>query len=116
LVYAGKEEEGQARQAAAVLSGLTQGAKKVFKILAEEQASQGSSFRGLAMGDWFERCRQRFLVSSEMTLRAHVNEFLDHELISIRRSTMAGERAFVSLSHKALAGLLSEPCLAGSCS
>lgn len=39
---------------------------------------------GLSFHRLFKVCREKFLVSSEMTLRSHLTEFKDHQLIQIR--------------------------------
>lgn len=107
LIFSTKVEHSAAMDAAGVLSGLTPNAQNVFKELAHEQLNHGKSFEGMAMNEWFERCRKRFLVSNELTLRAHLNEFLDHELVSVKRSQMGGDIVRIPLAPHAIESLLS---------
>ena len=42
---------------------------------------------GLPLNRLYTVCREQFLVSSEVTLRAHLTEFKDHELLKFRRGS-----------------------------
>ena len=89
--------------AAIVLQTLVPNARRIFSIMAEQQIQdpeQGDSecchrlrlvhtesyglHTGLSFPRLFKICREQFLVSSEMTLRSHLTEFKDHQLVQTR--------------------------------
>lgn len=41
---------------------------------------------GLAFPDLYQKCREAFLVNSELTLRTQLTEFKDHKLIRIKKA------------------------------
>lgn len=73
-----------ARSAILVLRSLTPNAQSVFRVLGEFQISHPDD-QGLPLNRLYTACREQFLVSSEVTLRAHLTEFKDHELVKFRR-------------------------------
>jgi len=40
---------------------------------------------GLSFQDFYQQCREAFLVNSDLTLRAQLTEFRDHKLIRTKR-------------------------------
>lgn len=40
---------------------------------------------GLSFRDFYQQCREAFLVNSDLTLRAQLTEFRDHKLIRTKR-------------------------------
>nr|CAB3264574.1 origin recognition complex subunit 2-like [Phallusia mammillata] len=102
-----------ARGAALALSGLlhvarslTSNARGVFQILAEHQISlekekgdenEDATYEDLSFSELYQKCRERFLVNSELTLRAHLTEFLDHKLVQMRKGADGGEYLSVPL-------------------
>ncbi|XP_041057775.1 origin recognition complex subunit 2 isoform X2 [Carcharodon carcharias] len=66
-----------------VLRSLTPNARGIFKLLAQFQLENkdNSSYPGLSFQDFYQRCRDDFLVNSNLTLRAQLTEFRDHKLI-----------------------------------
>ena len=54
-------------------------------------AEGGDSYLGLSFGDFYRRCRDDFLVNSDLTLRAQLTEFHDHKLVITRKSATAGD-------------------------
>lgn len=44
-----------------------------------------SLFTGLSFQDFYQRCREAFLVNSDLTLRTQLTEFRDHKLIRTRK-------------------------------
>ncbi len=91
--------------AAIVLRTLVPNARRIFSIVAEQQMQdpeQGqltalcwtkprptvyikkTCCAGLSFHRLFKTCREQFLVSSEMTLRSHLTEFKDHQLVRMR--------------------------------
>ncbi|KAG6434013.1 hypothetical protein SASPL_105633 [Salvia splendens] len=53
-------------------------------------------------------CRERFLVSSQITLNAHLTEFKDHELVKTRRNSDGEDCLYIPLSSDALQKLIHE--------
>jgi len=77
-----EENDGRRLQAASVvLSSLTQTARAVFHQLAEAQLSDHPT--GLAFGSLFTACRERLILSNEITLRSHLEEFIDHDIVAM---------------------------------
>lgn len=52
--------------------------------------------------------RERFLVSSQVTLNSHLTEFKDHELVKTRRHSDGQDCLYITLTSEALEKLLSE--------
>ncbi|KAG8389999.1 hypothetical protein BUALT_Bualt01G0037700 [Buddleja alternifolia] len=53
-------------------------------------------------------CRERFLVSSQITLNAHLTEFKDHELVKTRRNQDGEDCLYIPLTGEALEKLVQE--------
>uniref|UniRef100_F6R4H7 Origin recognition complex subunit 2 n=1 Tax=Ciona intestinalis TaxID=7719 RepID=F6R4H7_CIOIN len=96
-----------ARGAALALSGLlhvakslTSNARGVFKILIEhqlEEKDEEETQEAFSFTDLYRICRERFLVNSELTLKAHLTEFVDHKLVNIHKGSDGGEYLSVPL-------------------
>ncbi|OWM80740.1 hypothetical protein CDL15_Pgr006770 [Punica granatum] len=56
----------------------------------------------------YATCRERFLVSSQVTLNSHLTEFKDHELVKIKRHPDGEDCLHIPLAKEALEKLLSE--------
>jgi len=63
---------------------------------------------GLAFHRLYTACREQFLVSSELTLRAHLTEFKDHELLNWRRGLDGQDCVYIPLPLDALTKLLED--------
>ncbi|KAM4667859.1 origin recognition complex subunit 2 isoform 2-T2 [Amazona ochrocephala] len=70
-----------------VLLSLTVNARGIFRLLAQYQLENkgNPSYPGLSFQDFYQRCREAFLVNSDLTLRAQLTEFRDHKLIRTKR-------------------------------
>ena len=83
------------------LSSLTQTARAVFRELGESQIAEGggdharsdgdggegsASGTGMAFAELFASCREQLILSNEITLRSHLEEFLDHDLVCLSES------------------------------
>lgn len=65
-----------------VMQGLTPNAQSLFKLLAKHQLeSAGRSYPGMSFHDCYMKCREEFLVNSDLALRTHLIEFTDHKLV-----------------------------------
>lgn len=92
-----EENDGRRLQAASVvLSSLTQTARAVFRELGESQiagtssedggAGSGSGSGGMQFAELFTSCREQLILSNEITLRSHLEEFIDHDLVCMQDS------------------------------
>jgi len=82
-----------------VFKSLTPNAKGVFLLLAKYQLNQkdNPNYQGLSFGDMYQRCREAFLVNSDLTLRAQLTEFRDHKLIKSRKGGDGVENLIIPL-------------------
>jgi len=67
-----------------VLRNLTPNARGIFLVLAEFQL-QNPDKPGMSVDLLFDKCRDQFLVSSEISLKSHLVEFKDHHIFNLRR-------------------------------
>ncbi|XP_062383992.1 origin recognition complex subunit 2 isoform X2 [Sardina pilchardus] len=70
-----------------VLRSLTPNARGIFRLLVEFQLENkdNPSYTGLSFQDFYQRCREAFLVNSDITLRTQLTEFRDHKLIRTKK-------------------------------
>ncbi|XP_074652977.1 uncharacterized protein LOC141907275 [Tubulanus polymorphus] len=70
-----------------VMKSLTPNAKQIFYLLVKYQLEheQSSHYSGMSFQDLYQRCREAFLVNSDLTLRAQLTEFRDHKLIKFKK-------------------------------
>nr|XP_022346147.1 origin recognition complex subunit 2-like [Crassostrea virginica] len=70
-----------------VMKSLTTNAKQIFLLLAKHQIDNkdSSTYQGMSLQDLYQRCREAFLVNSDLTLRAQLTEFRDHKLIKSKK-------------------------------
>lgn len=107
LILAHSSTAQSAKTAAIVLQSLTPNAQSVFKILAEYQLSHPDE-EGMPVDALYTTARERFLVSSQVTLNSHLTEFKDHELVKTRRHSDGQDCLHIPLAADALEKLLSE--------
>ncbi|CAJ0965290.1 unnamed protein product [Ranitomeya imitator] len=104
-----------------VLRSLTPNARGIFRLLAEYQMSNKDNpsytgYRhtirftndhdqrydlavivGLSFQDFYQQCREAFLVNSDLTLRAQLTEFRDHKLIRTKKGPDGVEYLLIPL-------------------
>ncbi|XP_066431556.1 origin recognition complex subunit 2 isoform X2 [Eleutherodactylus coqui] len=82
-----------------VLRSLTPNARGIFRLLAEYQMSNkdNPSYTGLSFQDFYQQCREAFLVNSDLTLRAQLTEFRDHKLIRTKKGLDGVEYLIIPL-------------------
>lgn len=107
LILAHSSTAQSAKTAAIVLQSLTPNAQSVFKILAEYQLCHPDE-EGMPVDALYTTARERFLVSSQVTLNSHLTEFKDHELVKTRRHSDGQDCLHIPLAADALEKLLSE--------
>ncbi|XP_009072933.1 PREDICTED: origin recognition complex subunit 2, partial [Acanthisitta chloris] len=91
-----------------VLHSLTPNARGIFRLLAQYQLeNKGSpSYPGLSFQDFYQQCREAFLVNSDLTLRAQLTEFRDHRLIRTKRGTDGVEYLLIPVDDGTLTDFL----------
>ncbi|KAJ8421758.1 hypothetical protein Cgig2_000804 [Carnegiea gigantea] len=104
-----------AKTAAIVLQSLTPNAQSVFKVLAEHQMAHPDeegkyclAVVRMPVNNLYAICRERFLVSSQVTLNSHLTEFKDHELVKTRKDSDGQDCLYIPLSTEAIEKLLLE--------
>lgn len=71
-----------------VYNSLTPNSRGVFLILAKHQKQELKSINsGITFNEWYQECREAFLVNSEITMQAQLSEFKNHKLLSSRKNS-----------------------------
>ncbi|XP_029971811.1 origin recognition complex subunit 2-like [Salarias fasciatus] len=91
-----------------VLRSLTPNARGIFKLLVNFQLENkdNPSYTGLSFQDFYQRCREAFLVNSDLTLRTQLTEFKDHKLIRTRKGADGVEYLTVAVEASTLMDFL----------
>ncbi|XP_067385303.1 origin recognition complex subunit 2 isoform X2 [Channa argus] len=91
-----------------VLRSLTPNARGIFKLLVKFQLENkdNPSYTGLSFQDFYQRCREAFLVNSDLTLRTQLTEFRDHKLIRTRKGADGVEYLIVAVEASTLMDFL----------
>ncbi|KAG7227351.1 hypothetical protein INR49_000356 [Caranx melampygus] len=91
-----------------VLRSLTPNARGIFKLLVKFQLENKDdpSYTGLSFQDFYQRCREAFLVNSDLTLRTQLTEFRDHKLIRTRKGADGVEYLIVAVDASTLMDFL----------
>ncbi|KAJ1687242.1 hypothetical protein LUZ63_018632 [Rhynchospora breviuscula] len=95
------------KTALVVLQSLTPNAQSVFRVLAEFQLDNEKE-EGMHVSELYTKCREQFLVSSQVTLNAHLTEFKDHKLVKMKRHSDGQDCLHIPLPTNALEKLLQE--------
>ena len=89
-----------------VTDSLTPNAKGVFELLVKYQLEYKSEMDGVYLGmsfhDCYLKCREKFLVSSDVTLRSQLTEFKDHKLVRSRKGHDGVEYLFIPVDNAVL--------------
>ncbi|NWT14604.1 ORC2 protein, partial [Vireo altiloquus] len=91
-----------------VLHSLTLNARGIFRLLAQHQLEKkdNPSYPGLSFQDFYQQCREAFLVNSDLTLRAQLTEFRDHKLIRTKRGADGVEYLLIPVDDSTLTDFL----------
>ncbi|CAG9761214.1 unnamed protein product [Ceutorhynchus assimilis] len=74
-----------------IFASLTQNSKAIYIKLAKYQIeNSGQFYQGMAFKDLYMNCRESFIVSSDLALRAQLTEFIDHKMVRTKRSVEDG--------------------------
>ncbi|KAK9814620.1 hypothetical protein WJX72_008800 [[Myrmecia] bisecta] len=100
----GRSETCTTQAAAVVLKTLVPKARSIFRIIAEQQ--EDSEEAGISFPRLYKMCREKFLVSNEMTLRSHLTEFKDHDLLASKRGQDGTDLLYIPLADDTLQQVL----------
>ncbi|XP_047224434.1 origin recognition complex subunit 2 isoform X3 [Girardinichthys multiradiatus] len=91
-----------------VLRSLTPNARGIFKLLVKFKLENkdNPSYTGLSFQDFYQRCREAFLVNSDLTLRTQLTEFRDHKLIRTRKGADGVDYLIVAVETSTLMDFL----------
>lgn len=91
-----------------VLRSLTPNARGIFRLLMKYQLDNqdNPSYIGLSFQDFYQECREAFLVNSDTTLRAQLTEFRDHKLLRMKKGTDGVEYLFIPVDNGTLTDFL----------
>ncbi|XP_053603522.1 origin recognition complex subunit 2 [Plodia interpunctella] len=93
-----------------VYQSLTSNAKGIFNVIIEYQLDnqKQTHYQGLPFKDLYSKCREQFLVSSDLALRAQLTEFLDHKLVKMKRSYDGSENLIIPIENSLLQQFLEQ--------
>ena len=95
-----------------VMRSLTPNARGIFELLARHQLEgrgEGErNYQGLSFAECYRRCREKFLVNSDLTLRAQLTEFTDHKLVRTNRGRDGVEYLTIPVDDSTLEQFLNE--------
>ncbi|XP_046804243.1 origin recognition complex subunit 2 [Lucilia cuprina] len=89
-----------------VFLSLTTNSRGIYMIIVKHQLKNkgNANYQGMHFKDLYWSCREAFLVSSDLALRAQLTEFLDHKLVKSKRSVDGSEQLTIPID----AGLLQQ--------
>lgn len=93
-----------------VFLSLTTNGRGIYMIIVQSQLNNkgNPNYQGLAFKDLYSSCRENFLVSSDLALRAQLTEFLDHKMVKIKRSSDGTEYLNIPIEYGLLTQFLEE--------
>lgn len=93
-----------------VFLSLTSNSKGIYLKIVNYQLENGSQqyYQGLLFKDLYWTCREAFLVSSDLALRAQLTEFIDHKLVRVRRSADGSEHLVIPIANALLQQFVNE--------
>lgn len=93
-----------------VFLSLTSNARGIYLLLVKNQLKNESNinYQGMTFKDLYTGCREAFLVSSDIALRAQLTEFLDHKLAKMKRNVDGAENITIPIKNTLLEKFLSE--------
>ncbi|KAL3514495.1 hypothetical protein ACH5RR_027212 [Cinchona calisaya] len=107
LILAQGGNSQNVKTATIVLQSLTPNAQSIFKALAEHQLAHPDE-EGMPVNNLYTICRERFLVSSQITLNSHLTEFKDHELVKTRRDSDGQDCLYIPIPNEALEKIIKD--------
>ncbi|CAE1162150.1 ORC2 [Acanthosepion pharaonis] len=91
-----------------IMRSLTSNAKGIFLLLARYQLdNQDNTYNaGISFQELYQKCRESFLVNSDVALRSQLTEFKDHKLIRSKKSVDGTEQLQIQLDDATLKDFL----------
>lgn len=93
-----------------VFQSLTSNSRGIFLAIVRYQlANKGNPhYPGMLFKDLYSSCREAFLVSSDLALRAQLTEFIDHKLVRMKRTVDGAENLLIPIEHGLLQQFVEE--------
>ncbi|XP_045460465.1 origin recognition complex subunit 2 [Harmonia axyridis] len=93
-----------------VFLSLTKNSRGIYLLMVKHQLDNAKNqfYQGFAFKDLYSSCREKFLVSSDLALRAQLTEFIDHKMVKIKRSADGVENLVIPISNLLLQKFMSE--------
>ncbi|XP_075145642.1 origin recognition complex subunit 2 [Haematobia irritans] len=93
-----------------VFLSLTTNTRGIYMIIVKHQLKNkgNPNYQGMPFKDLYWSCREAFLVSSDLALRAQLTEFLDHKLVKSKRSVDGSEQLTIPIDSALLQQFLDE--------
>ena len=95
-----------------VMKSLTPNARGIFELLVkyqlEHKPESEGTYLGLSFHDCYLKCREKFLVNSDLTLRAQLTEFWDHKLVRSRKGNDGVEYLYIPVDDATLSQFLEQ--------
>ncbi|KAH8358948.1 hypothetical protein KR093_003436 [Drosophila rubida] len=93
-----------------VFSSLTTNSRGIYMLIVKFQLKNkgNATYQGMPFKDLYWSCREAFLVSSDLALRAQLTEFLDHKLVKSKRSVDGSEQLTIPIDGALLQQFLDE--------
>ncbi|XP_055377459.1 origin recognition complex subunit 2 isoform X2 [Condylostylus longicornis] len=93
-----------------VFLSLTTNSRGIYMLIVKHQLKHGktANYQGMSFKDLYHACRDAFLVSSDLALRAQLTEFLDHKLVRSKRNVDGTEFLLIPINAELLQQLVSE--------
>ncbi|KAI4459728.1 origin recognition complex subunit 2 [Holotrichia oblita] len=92
-----------------VFLSLTSNSKGIYLIIAKYQLEHTAQYyQGMLFKDLYSACREAFLVSSDLALRAQLTEFVDHKMVRFKRSLDGAEYLIIPIPNNLLQQFLND--------
>lgn len=93
-----------------VFLSLTSNARGIYILVVKYQLKNSGTpnYQGISFKELYSTCREAFLVSSDIALRAQLTEFLDHKLAKMKRAVDGSENITIPIKNFLLEQFLSE--------
>lgn len=93
-----------------VFQSLTSNARGIYILVVKHQLKNGRTpnYQGISFKELYSNCREAFLVSSDVALRAQLTEFLDHKLARLKRTADGAENITIPIKNFLLEQFLNE--------
>ncbi|KRT85375.1 hypothetical protein AMK59_2969, partial [Oryctes borbonicus] len=92
-----------------VFLSLTSNSKGIYLIIAKYQLEHaGQYYQGMLFKDLYSACREAFLVSSDLALRAQLTEFVDHKMVKSKRAMDGAEYLIIPIPNNLLQQFISD--------